>query len=249
MNTIRKNQGIRNGAFTLIELLVVIAIIAILAGMLLPSLSKAKEAGKRISCLNNLRQLGFALSMYIDENEGKFPARTYGTVTNDPRWPGRLAPGYRNMKILLCPTDGPDVPQTGVGNVDPADSAPRSYIINGGNDFNSNNWNDVGWSIPQNAIKHPSDTIAFGEKKNKSTHYYVDLLEPEDGSIDGNDWGQLEQGRHSSSTGSDYTFADGSSRFCKRLKTLGNKSKNEPNLWAITEFGRREHAWDFGPGI
>ena len=57
--------------FTLIELLVVIAIIAILAGMLLPSLSRAKESGKRIACVNNLRQLSLSLSLYAGNNDGR----------------------------------------------------------------------------------------------------------------------------------------------------------------------------------
>src|SRR5437867_7406545 len=90
-------------AFTLIELLVVIAIIAILAAMLLPVLARAKEAGRRTACLNNERQLGLSLIMYIDENESRLPPRTHPN-----RWPQRLYDGYQNVKILLCPSDGPN---------------------------------------------------------------------------------------------------------------------------------------------
>ena len=76
--------------FTLIELLVVIAIIAILMGILMPTLNRAREQGRRAVCLANLRQLMMAWIMYADDNDGKIVSGNAGSSsTTEPPWVGR----------------------------------------------------------------------------------------------------------------------------------------------------------------
>jgi len=111
-------------AFTLIELLVVIAIIGMLLAILLPALGKAKELGREVICKNNIRQYGLAGTLYLDDNDTKFPwpwhiiyfkpltfFNQFGTYPchwhdanhHPDEQPGQLWPYLQNKKVNLCP--------------------------------------------------------------------------------------------------------------------------------------------------
>ena len=237
----RENQNRGGIAFTLIELLVVIAIIGILAAMLLPALARAKESGKRISCLNNLRQLSLASQIYIGENQGTYPPRSISD-----RWPNRFFDAYaKNTNVLVCPSE--TKPPASYGDTNLADNTPRSYFINGWNDYfaSVNPTTDPlglneGDQIKETAIIHPSDTLLFGEKTATNMDYYMDLNE----GPTGNDLeGILNQSAHDSnppdraagwgSGGANYAITDGSAHYIKFPRAL------EPlNLWANSDANR-----------
>jgi prepilin-type N-terminal cleavage/methylation domain-containing protein/prepilin-type processing-associated H-X9-DG protein len=230
MGPLHTNGGRSKSGFTLIELLVVIAIIAILASLLLPALAKAKESGKRVACINNQRQLGLSVLMFVDDNDGKYPIRQAPN-----RWPEQLRDYYKDLKLLRCSSDNP-LPRPAMGTN--ADAAPRSFIINGWNDLFREQMGSsfsmtaiMGKTIREAEVKLPSETIVFGEKETGSDHFFMDMYEG-----GGNDFTEVEQSRHmgkGASGGANFCFADGSTRFLRFGQML-----TPYNLWAIVDSDR-----------
>lgn len=113
----------KRSGFTLVELLVVVAIIGTLTALLLPAVQKARAAGRRVQCINNLRQFGLGMHQYTDVYGGRFPNMSHGRDRTES-WINSLAPFMENVdEVRLCPDD--------TARTQLATLRETSYAING----------------------------------------------------------------------------------------------------------------------
>jgi prepilin-type N-terminal cleavage/methylation domain-containing protein/prepilin-type processing-associated H-X9-DG protein len=162
----RHTFGNSTNAFTLIELLVVIAIIAILAAILFPVFAQAREKARQASCMSNIKQLGNAAMMYVQDFDETFQKANMNYITAGGKqayWSELLYPYIKNggdsrsEGVLLCPSFVPTA------------TTRRSYGWNIGN--HRRNWtNGFGYRpadnaayVTQAAVLFPADTILFGD--------------------------------------------------------------------------------------
>jgi len=154
--------------FTLIELLVVIAVIAILAAILFPVFARAREAARATQCRSNLRQLGTAMGMYVQDYDENYPSSgcpnalsdNYATPTHALE---RIAPYVRNDGIFACPSD--PLRALRMGAASGAGAVGTSYYAIGGGSAGNARWGILDGSTTALAsVSAPAESLLLGER-------------------------------------------------------------------------------------
>lgn len=166
----------RHHGFTLIELLVVIAIIAILAALLLPALARAKGTAKTAQCVSNLHQMGLALIIYADENDG-LAARANGPhwwQVLSPNLGGQTAANFAKVKLYTCPSYPDPDPRY------PGQKQLVCYVVNGWT-FSSPT-DPTGTELPGlskiTMIQRPVDTIYLADREDDTDFGPITATDP-----------------------------------------------------------------------
>ena len=191
----------RRGGFTLIEILVVVGIIAILTGLLMPALAKARQQSKTVQCQSNLRQVGQALVMYANKWGGwLYPPGLASNLPREQRWPVHVfKPPVWNPPVMKCPADDlPPPPPTFVGETayqnGDENGADHTYILN------AHLWTrSVKLGSRDLGGLSSAEVIVMGEKRTVLDDYYM-------GS--GNFPGHLERYMHGVTRGANYLYMD-----------------------------------------